>query len=165
MSRTNRLLLPGPLAIRVVLWLAVFFVFPFSGTAASVSFELEVLGRTIPQLCASPRECAISDFSDRVLVRLVEAESRESDAWFRDDYRIARVTVGLARSGNPLPHVEASYAVLGLHPSKVWPSILLNREVMLGALYEKVSGGKLPPKKPSSGVNTNGARVRSSHAA
>jgi len=165
MSRPNRLLLPGPLAIRVLLWIAIFALCPLSGTATRLSFGVEVLGRTIHELCASPQERAISDWSDRVLVRLVEAESREADAWFRDDYRIARVAVGLARAGNPIPHIEATYQVLGLHPEKVWPAILRNREQMLGSLYRKASGEKLAPSKASSGVHTNGVRPAKSHAA
>lgn len=70
--------------------------------------------------------------SDRAVVRLVEAESREPEPWHRDDYRIARITVALARDGSPIPHVEATYRVLGLHPDKVWPSILARRRALLG---------------------------------
>lgn len=108
----------------------------------------------------------------RVLARLAEAEARETDPWSRDDLRIARLTVAYAASGEAVlcsPDVLASYAVLGLHPSKVWPAILARRKA-LGPLCEEVSGAPPVPKKPAQAVplwtkKTNGARAINSRAA
>src|ERR1700683_3247363 len=90
----------------------------------------------------------------RVVSRLVQAEVKELDPHYRDDLKIARLTVAYAASGEAMlcpPHVLASYAVLGLHPEKVWPAILARRKALLGPLYEEVSGA-LPPKKPAQSV-------------
>ena len=152
------------LAIRMCVSILTLALFPVPVNFFAHSFNVEV-HECINHDALPPGASARVSLADRVVVYLVKAETSESDAWYRDDYRIARVTVGLAHRGSPIPHVEASYRVLGLHPEKVWPSILRNRELILGALYEQVSGGKIPPKKPSSGVNTNGARARYSHAA
>ena len=70
--------------------------------------------------------------SDRVIDRLAEAEADEPDVHFRDDYQQALRTVVLAREGSPMPFVEASYALWGLHPAKVWPRIVAQRVAMLG---------------------------------
>lgn len=123
-----------------------------------------------------PEEPLRLDVSKRVVTRLVEAESKEPDAWFRDDYRIARVTVGLARRGNPIPHIEACYAVLGCHPEQVWPRIIARREALLARDYNKFFGGVSSPRKPARSVslaefrstssgNTNGTRASNSRAA
>lgn len=72
--------------------------------------------------------------SDRVIDRLAEAEADEPDVHFRDDYQQALRTVVLAREGSPMPFVEASYALWGMHPAKVWPRILAQRQAMLGNL-------------------------------
>jgi len=59
-----------------------------------------------------------------------------------------------AARGEPQPHVSASYAVLGLHPSKVWPAIVARRKAQLGPLYDDFHGEKFPPapKKPAQSV-------------
>jgi hypothetical protein len=67
-----------------------------------------------------------------ILDYLASAELREDDVWLRDDVRIAWITVLNASQGSPIPHVAATYAVLGLHPDKVWPAILARREALLG---------------------------------
>lgn len=71
-------------------------------------------------------------FTNRVLARLIQAEAHEVDPWTRDDLRIAWIATLYASEGNPQPLIDATYAVLGLHPDKVWPAILRNREAMLG---------------------------------
>jgi len=165
------MLLPGPLVVRLALWLALLFCFPLSGSLVGYSFCVEVLGHAEPgQVVFPDTQGAISveepsvDFSDRLLVRLVEAEEREPDAWFRDDYRIARVTVGLARKGSPIPHIEATYAVLGVHPDQVWPRIVARRHAILGAEYEAFFGGASSPKKPVGSVSLEEFKRRSSAA-
>lgn len=92
---------------------------------------------------------ASASLSDRVLARLVEAESKEIDVWSRDDIRIARITVGLASQGRDNAYVVATYQVLGIHPDKVWPAIVARRKAVLGASYDNFFGAKLPPKKPA----------------
>jgi hypothetical protein len=85
----------------------------------------------------------------RILSRLEDAEFRESNPHLQDDQRIAWITVLRASRGEAIPHVTATYAVLGLHPDKVWPSIVERRKALLGALYEEFWGVSLPPKKPA----------------
>jgi hypothetical protein len=67
-----------------------------------------------------------------ILGYLASAEMREEDVWLRDDIRIAWITVLNAAQGSPIPHIEATYTVLGLHPDKVYPAILARREALLG---------------------------------
>lgn len=74
---------------------------------------------------------------------------REVNPHFQADLRIAWITVLRASRGEPWPHVSATYTVLGLHPDKVWPSILERRKALLGPLYEDFFGVTLPPKKPA----------------
>jgi hypothetical protein len=158
--------LPGPLAVRVALWLTLLFCFPLPASIASYSFRAEVLGEVgFPAHAegAAPQENSV-EFTDRCLARLVEAEEREPDAWFRDDYRIARVTVGLARKGSPIPSIEATYAILGVHPDQVWPRILARRHAILGADYEAFFGGASSPKKPVGSVRVEDFRRGSSAA-
>lgn len=152
--------LPGPFLVRLAFWALLLLVFPLSGPMAAYSFRAEVLGHVVfaaPADGAAPQENSV-EFTDRCLARLVEAEEREPDAWLRDDYRIARVTLGFARRGSPLSHVEATYAVLGVHPDQVWPRIVARRHAMLGAadyeaFYgEAVYGGGSSPKKPVQSV-------------
>jgi hypothetical protein len=84
----------------------------------------------------------------RILSRLTDAELREINPHLQSDYRIAWITVLFASRGYVQPDVAASYAVLGLHPGKVWDAILERRRAMLGPLYEKFWGAAWPPKKP-----------------
>ncbi len=106
----------------------------------------------------------------RILSRLSDAEALEPDPWYRDDLRIARLTVAHAARGDAVlcgPHVLASYEVLGLHPEKVWPAIQARRKA-LGSLCDVADA--LPPKKPAQSVKlwsekTKGVRAANSHAA
>ena len=109
----------------------------------------------------------IPPLSLRILSRLETAEAQEPDLWLRDDLRIARLTVIHAARGDAVecsPEVLASYEVLGLHPEKVWPAILAQRNA-LGPL--EATGA--PPKKPAQSVKlwaekTKGARAVNSRA-
>lgn len=102
-------------------------------------------------------------------MRLAQAEACESNAHYRDDLRIARLTVSHAARGDAVlcsPHVLASYEVLGLHPDKVWPAIQARRK-SLGLCEE--TGAPPVPKKPAQSVKlwcekTNGARAANSRA-
>jgi hypothetical protein len=100
----------------------------------------------------------------RVLSRVEQAESRESNPHFQDDYRIAWITVLRASRGERMPHVSATYAVLGLHPDKVWPAIVERRKSLLGADYSKffpAAEQRLPAKKPAQSVSLDeGTRPR-----
>lgn len=93
--------------------------------------------------------------TDSILDYLVSAEANEPDVWLQDDYRIAWITVQRASRGERSPHVSATYAVVGLHPDKVWPAIVARRKALLGAEYYKffpTAGQRLPPKKPVQSV-------------
>ena len=124
------ILLPGPLAVRILLWLLIFAAFPLSVTAAQLSFNLEVRRHTLP--AALPPGAPRVDLAERVLIRLEAAERKESDPWLRDDIRIAWITTLYASHGNSQPHVDATYRVLGLHPDKVWPAICARRAALIG---------------------------------
>jgi cellulose synthase/poly-beta-1,6-N-acetylglucosamine synthase-like glycosyltransferase len=91
-----------------------------------------------------------SPLTERILARLEDAEWREPNPHFQDDYRIAWITVLRASRGELLAHVSASYTVLGLHPEKVWPAIQQRRRAMLGQLFvsEDFCGTEALPKKP-----------------
>lgn len=95
----------------------------------------------------------ICPFARRVLSRLVQAEARELNPHFQSDIRIAWITVLHVAEGLSAPDVAASYAVLGLHPDKVWPAIVARRQALLGPHYADFWGARstepsLPPKKP-----------------
>lgn len=120
----------------------------------------------------------IPRLSRRVLARLAEIEACESNLHYRDDLRIARLTVAYATNGEAVlcsPHVLASYMVLGLHPEKVWPAILARRAALGRGLQSQVSGSpparsSKAPKKPAQSVKlwfqkTNAARVNGSRGA
>jgi hypothetical protein len=126
--------------------------FPFSVTEIQLIWEPSGFFDEIMRPALPPEEPLRLHWSDRVLIRLVDAESRESDAWFRDDYRVARVTLGLARHGSPIPHIEATYKVLGCHPDQVWPRIEARRQALLAADYHKVFGEMVSPRKPARSV-------------
>lgn len=105
----------------------------------------------------------------RVLSRLAQAEACELNPHYRDDLRIARLTVAYAASGEAVlcsPDVLASYVVLGLHPQKVWPAIQARRKAL--GLREE-TGAPPVPKKAAQSVklwyeNRNGARAANSRA-
>ena len=123
-------------------------------------------------------QCSVSAtrLSARIIARLVQAEACELNPHLRDDLRIAKLTVLYAARGEAVlcsPHVLASYAVLGLHPDKVWPAIEERREAL--GINQQFAGWKLPPKKPplpaalrsqekSCPEKTNGARAVNSRA-
>lgn len=151
--------LPGPLLGRILLWLFIFAVFPLSVTAASLSWNLEVRGRTTSHTrTCGERTSATRLLSERILARLEASEQKESDPWLRDDIRIAWITTLYASQGNPQAHVDATYRVLGLHPDKVWPAICARRAALLGRQEypTRRASAEVPaaavqrsPKKPS----------------
>jgi hypothetical protein len=100
-----------------------------------------------------------ASFLRRILARLEYAEAHESNPHLQDDYRIAWITVLYAARGEPQPQVAATYAVLGLHPDKVWPAIVARRKAMLGADYDKFFA-EHPPKKPVKSVTVREERQR-----
>jgi hypothetical protein len=87
----------------------------------------------------------------RILYHLERAEEREPNPHLQDDYRIAWITVLGAASGVTDPHVQATYAVLGLHPDKVWSAIEARRKALLGLDYDRFFG-EHPPRKPVQSV-------------
>jgi len=76
-----------------------------------------------------------TDLLRRVLTRLEQAEVCELDPHFRADLRVAWITVLNLWRGESDPHVFATYAVLGMHPDRVWSSIVANRKAQLGSEY------------------------------
>lgn len=97
-------------------------------------------------------EPPLPPFVSRVLDRLVDAEAREPNSHFQDDYRICRIAVANAARGDPLPFLAATYVVIGLHPDKVWPAVVARRKAMLGPMYADFFPEALPPKKPVQSV-------------
>lgn len=88
----------------------------------------------------------------RILFRLEEAEWREIDPWYRDDLRISWITVLRASRGESIPFIAATYAVLGLHPDKVFPAIEARRDALTGCHATDKKGRQirtlpLAPKK------------------
>jgi hypothetical protein len=71
------------------------------------------------------------DKSEHVLAYLASVEDAEMNPWVKDDLRIAWLTVLYAARGYEIPHIWASYMVLGLHPDKVWPAMMTRREALL----------------------------------
>jgi hypothetical protein len=96
---------------------------------------------------------ASSEWSQRILVRLAEAENAEPDVWARDDYRIAWLTVLYCANGRPTPWEWAFNRVVGGHASKVIPQLVARAE------KDRLLG--LPPKK--SVVSTR-KQTREKHA-
>lgn len=104
----------------------------------------------------------------RILARLERVEWEEPNPNFQDDYRIAWITVLRASRGERIPHVSATYAVLGLHPDKVWPAIVARRKALLGSEYYKffpAAEQRLPPKKPAQSVRLGAPEAPSRRAA
>src|SRR5882724_10084131 len=96
---------------------------------------------SMPREPASPeaRRMAAS-LVEGVLAQLERAEASEPNPHFQDDYRISWITVLRASCGESIPHVSATYTVLGMHPDKVWPSIVARRRARLGSHYEEFFG-------------------------
>jgi hypothetical protein len=101
--------------------------------------------------------------TERILAGLEAAELHETNPHFQDDYRIAWITVLRAGRGQWIPHISATYAVLGLHPNRVWPAIVARRKKKCGRYYELFYPNDsiefvgdlvapLPPKKPLQSV-------------
>ena len=107
--------------------------------------------------------------TQRIISRLESAEDHEVNPHFQDDHRIAWITVLRAARGETQPHVSATYTVLGLHPDKVWPSIIERRKALLGQAYEfwgaASSRESLPPKKPARSVRSATSSMRADRAA
>ena len=102
---------------------------------------------------------ASASYTDRVVARLEAAELHESDPWYCNAIRIARLTVLYAANGDPSPHFWATYMVLGTSPDQVWPRVVANRKAKLGKYYAEIFGAEsaepgvtLPPKKPAQSV-------------
>jgi hypothetical protein len=144
------------LLVRLILWLVVSALFPLSVTGTVLSFKLEVLRvTTFPAL---PPERHL-DLAERVLARLEAAEQKESDLWLRDDIRIAWITVLEASRGNPQPHIDATYKVLGIHPDKVWPAICARRAAILGS--SEIPSAALPDLGAAYGLSADlGTQLR-----
>lgn len=88
-----------------------------------------------------------------ILAYLESAEDRESNAHYRDDFRIAWLTVLNAARGESAPHFWATYKVLRVAPDQVWSMIEARRKFLLGAAYEHFFGESSPPKKPVQSVS------------
>jgi len=161
----RRLLLPGPLPVRLALWLVILVAFPLSGTTALLSLQLEVLGCTTFAAVLPEEDQAQVGRTESVLQYLSEAEKKETDPWRRDDYRIAWITTLWSQKGVPEwswhrdspPYVAATYQVLRCHPDQVWPRIVAQRKLKLGSAYasffpaaaaDEQSRLPLPAKKP-----------------
>jgi len=98
-----------------------------------------------PLFALAARLESASDLSARICTRLCEAEAREPNAWLRDDYRIARMTVGNARQGNPDPWRFAFWQYLGKTPEKLIPVFV--------ARAQRDAAMQLPPKKPAAAAS------------
>lgn len=102
---------------------------------------------------------------DRILARLVQQETHETDAWLKQDYRQAWICVSLASKGNVEPFTVSSYQIYGKHPEKVWPAIMHNRRMKLAKEFGQwfsTDGQLLPdtssiPKKPA--INESAERA------
>lgn len=112
---------------------------------------------------------ATTRLSTRIVVRLAQAEACEPDPHYRDDLKIARLTVAYAANGEAVlcsAFELATYMVLGLHPSKVWSAIQARRDALgsfCGPFCPEVSAPSVP-KKPAQSVTlwfekTNAARA------
>jgi hypothetical protein len=106
------------------------------------------------------------DLPQRIAQHLAYAEIREPDAWRRDDYHIAILTVFFAANGNPDPWRFAFWWYLGRTPEKLIPEFVARAE-RHAAMETEPLGGKtlqsspgeaaqpaqlLSPKKPAHGV-------------
>jgi hypothetical protein len=70
--------------------------------------------------------------AERILARLIQSEAHEASPHFRDDYRQSFIALTLALEGSPIPFIEASYRMYGLHPDKVWPAMVARRAALIG---------------------------------
>jgi len=83
----QKLRLPGPFFVRFVVWIALLFISPLPSGIIGYSFRGEVLGQVVA-FPASADGAALTEeqpevsFSDRLVARLLKAETHEPDAWF-----------------------------------------------------------------------------------
>jgi hypothetical protein len=147
------------LPVRLFAWLLALAIFPIPPALIPLSSQVEGLGRTT--FAALSQKAADVNLAERILVRLEKAEQRETDAWYRDDIRIAWITTLWSQNGVPewswhrdsSPHVAATYQVLHCRPDEVWPLIEARRKAMLGAEYSEIfPAAASVPKKPCVGV-------------
>lgn len=137
--------LPGPLFLRICLWIVIFAVFPLSVTTAWHSFRLEVLGHTISGAvlpCGNDGTETLAEPHDGILRYLESAEAKEVNRSYQADYRIAYLAVSWCARGIPessyhreSPHCAATWAVLKCAPDDVWRNICLERKQQLGSAY------------------------------
>ncbi len=93
--------------------------------------------------------------SERVLARLIQSEAHEAQASFRDDIRIAWLTVMHCAKGDAVEcsaHVLATYQVLGCHPDVVYDRMMIRRAAAFGTeinrvKFPKKSARSIPAKK------------------
>jgi hypothetical protein len=71
----------------------------------------------------------------RIIDQLLDAENAELNPHRKDDYRQARIIIGLCREGNPDPLVTSSYRMYGVHPDLVFVAIREIRKAKLGDEY------------------------------
>jgi len=164
----RRLLLPGPLLVRLAIWLCICLVFPLSVTTLQLSFQLEVLGSITSRpdrvLAWGQERCCV-ELTERVLAYLEKAERKETDPHAATDYRIAWITTKWARHGVPdwawlkdsPAHTAAVFQTLHCLPCEVWPRMEAQRKQALGAHYEEFWGGASSPRKPVQSVKLSDA--------
>jgi len=116
---------------------------------------------------ALPPRSAALNLTSRVVLRLEQAEARETNPHFQTDYRISRLLVIFAFRGNAAPLVEASQIVLGTHPDQVFAKLTAQRQEKLGAEYPDWydANGNLKPeffsvKKPPQSVTAERRKER-----
>jgi hypothetical protein len=103
----------------------------------------------LPELERIRRSESTEFLSERVLARLQQIEAHEAEASYRDDIRIAWLTVLHCQRGDAVqctPHVLATYEVLGCHPEQVYAKTILRRVAMFGATAKII---KFPSPKSS----------------
>lgn len=108
----------------------------------------------------------MSALSNRIVERLLAAEIRESDVWFKDDYRQARICVATAAKGEPDPFLASSYAVYGTHPDHVWAKVMGNRRYRLGREFSAWFDQAGPSQARSAEEETrnlHGRRIRTTY--
>ena len=85
-------------------------------------------------LLLDPRPNKGTDLSERILAYLILQEAHATRP-FRVDYRVAQVIVMAAERGESDPIGYAWQSVLHCRPEQVWPNIVNNRKLRLGAEY------------------------------
>jgi hypothetical protein len=146
--------------IYLLLWL-----FPSIPQLQNGSFEFEIPPLVVTHLwnfadgsivdAALPPEERSVELTEQVVVRLKEAEKKETDQHFQSDIRIAWITTSWAQHGIPewswhkalSPYVAATYQVLKCHPDEVWPRLVAERKAKLGSEYSlwyDANGNSLP---------------------